>query len=118
MMGLVLALLLPATALGFSSHLHSRQGVSLKTQASGTSSSEPSRRDVFNLAGLAMTAGLFAPEAAQATVFFDPAMYGDQENRQAAVATCQSAVRLVWSQAIELIGHSSSNTAPGDLDLG
>jgi hypothetical protein len=59
------------------------------------------RRNFLSTAAIA-AGGLLLPNSAQASIFLDPAMYGDQENRVAAVDSLRERVRRAILQNPEL----------------
>eukprot|EP00542_Grammatophora_oceanica_P016658 CAMPEP_0194029792 /NCGR_PEP_ID=MMETSP0009_2-20130614/3438_1 /TAXON_ID=210454 /ORGANISM="Grammatophora oceanica, Strain CCMP 410" /LENGTH=428 /DNA_ID=CAMNT_0038669567 /DNA_START=118 /DNA_END=1404 /DNA_ORIENTATION=+ len=75
-------------------------------QSSSTSlGGDSSRRDFFGQAAANFVAGMglsFGVQPASASVFLDPAMYGDQELRNAAIDSLKEAVRRAILQSPEL----------------
>ena len=64
----------------------------MSSRASKTQLALADRRNFLGTAAIA-AGGLLLPNSAQASIFLDPAMYGDQENRVAAVDTLREQVR-------------------------
>ena len=98
---LLLVITAPVTAFQPSGRCSTRltQGTKLWSSAS----SENSRRDFCQSLLVAGASALWVPpQPAQASVFLDPAMYGDQENRVAAVDSLRERVRQAILRKPEL----------------